>query len=148
MLQKGFSNNIVGTFIRASTVRSVPTKCNQITMVDEDNRLKSNKTWIKWTKLDNGLLLKYHEKWYKKPGDEEELRKKIRQVMIWNNNAKQRRLKVAEPKRSQIKYADGIDIVKRMKKWKAWESLESGSNKTLNIMEKNIERTYQMMKKS
>jgi hypothetical protein len=42
-------------------------------MVEEDERLKSSRTWIKWTELNDGLLLKYHENWFKKPGDEAEL---------------------------------------------------------------------------
>ena len=100
-------------------------------MVEEDKRLKSNRTWIKWTKLDNGLSLKYHEKLFKKPGDEEELIKEIRLLMKGNNIAKETRLKVAEPKRSRVKYTDAIDRVKRMKKWREWEGLESGANKTL-----------------
>jgi CRISPR/Cas system CSM-associated protein Csm3 (group 7 of RAMP superfamily) len=100
-------------------------------MVEEDKRLKSNRTWIKWTKLDNGLSLKYHEKSFKKPGDEEELIKEIRLLMKGNNKAKEMRLKVAEPKRSRVNYTDAIDRVKRMKKWREWEGLESGANKTL-----------------
>ncbi len=69
-------------------------------MVEEDKRLKSNRTWIKWTKLDNGLSLKHHKKSFKKPGDEEKLIKEIRLLMKGNDKAKERRLKVAEPKRS------------------------------------------------
>jgi hypothetical protein len=45
-------------------------------MVEKVKRLKSNRTWIKWTKLEDGSLLKYHDMWFKKPGDEEELKKK------------------------------------------------------------------------
>ncbi len=43
--------------------------------------------WIKWTILDNGLLLKYHEKSFKKPGDEEELIKEIRLLVKGNDKA-------------------------------------------------------------
>ncbi len=55
---------------------------------------------------------------------------------------KEKRLKVAEPKRSQVKYADAIDRVKHIKKWKEWEDLESGGDKTLKyhgrIYEKDV----------
>jgi hypothetical protein len=51
--------------------------------------------------------------------------------MKGNNKAKETRLKVAEPRRSQVKYTDAIDRVNRMKKWREWEGLESGANKTL-----------------
>jgi hypothetical protein len=72
-------------------------------MVEEDKRLKSNRTWIKWTELNDGLLLKYHEKWFKKPGDEAELIKEIKMIMKGDDKFKEKRLKVAEPKRSQVK---------------------------------------------
>ena len=100
-------------------------------MVEEEIRLKRNRMWIKWTELDDGLLLKYHEKWFKKPGDEAELIKEIKMIMKGNNKFKEKRLKVAEPKRSQVKYADAIDRVKHIKKWKEWEDLESGADKNL-----------------
>jgi hypothetical protein len=35
-----------------------------------------------------------------------------------NDKKKRKRLKVAEPKRSQVKYEDAIDKVKINKKWK------------------------------
>ncbi len=69
-------------------------------MVEEEIRLKRNRTWIKWTELDDGLPLKYHKKWLKKPGDEAELIKEIKMIMKGNNKFKEKRLKVAEPKRS------------------------------------------------
>ncbi len=100
-------------------------------MVEEEIRLKRNRMWIKWTELDDGLLLKYHKKWFKKPGDEAELIKEIKTIMKGNNKFKEKRLKVAEPKRSQVKYADAINRVKHIKKWKEWEDLESGADKNL-----------------
>ena len=60
-------------------------------MADEDNRLKSNRTWIKWTKLEDGLSLEYHNNWYKKPGDEEDLKRRIRLIMACNDRAKQKK---------------------------------------------------------
>ena len=61
-------------------------------MADEDNRLKSNRTWIKWTKLEDGLSLEYHNNWYKKPGDEEDLKSRIRLIMACNDRAKQKKM--------------------------------------------------------
>jgi hypothetical protein len=55
-------------------------------MADEDNRLKSNRTWIKWTELEDGLSLEYHNNWYKKPGDEEDLKRRIRLIISWNQS--------------------------------------------------------------
>ncbi len=69
--------------------------------------------WIKWTKLEDGLSLEYHNNWYKKPGDEEDLRRRIRLIMACNDRAKQKRiLEGTEPKRARAKYADAIDRVK------------------------------------
>ena len=101
-------------------------------MADEDNRLKSNRTWIKWTKLEDGLSLEYHNNWYKKPGDEEDLKRRIRLIMACNDRAKQKKIpEGTEPKRARVKYADAIDRVKHIKKWGEWVGLEDGTNKTL-----------------
>ncbi len=98
---------------------------------DEDNRLSSNETWIKWTKLKDGSSLKYDTNWYEKPGDGEDMQKRIRSVMTKNDRAKGKRLlEGAEPKRAQIKYADAIDRVKHIKKWGEWVGLEYGTDKT------------------
>ncbi len=73
-------------------------------MVDEDNRLKSNRKWIKWTKLEDGLSLEYHNNWYKKPGDEEDLKRRIRLIMACNDRAKRKRiLKGTESKKGSRK---------------------------------------------
>ena len=70
-------------------------------MADEDNRLKSNRTWIKWTKLEDGLSLEYHNNWYEKPGDEEDLKRRIRLIMACNDRAKRKKiLEGTEPKRA------------------------------------------------
>ena len=103
-------------------------------MADEDNRLKSNRTWIKWTKLEDGLSLEYHNNWYKKPGDEEDLKRRIRLIMACNDRAKRKKiLEGTEPKRARekLKYADAIDRVKHIKKWGEWVGLECGTDKTL-----------------
>jgi hypothetical protein len=70
-------------------------------MADKDNRLKSNGTWIKWTKLKDGSLVKYDKNWYEKPGDGEDLKKRIRSRMTSNDRAKRKRiLDCPEPKRA------------------------------------------------
>jgi hypothetical protein len=79
-------------------------------MADKDNRLKSNGTWIKWMKLKDESSLKYGKNWYEKPGDKEDLKKRIKSIMTSNDRAKQKRiLKGAEPKRTQVKYTAGLD---------------------------------------
>ncbi len=73
-------------------------------MADKDNRLTSNKTWIKWTKLKDGSLLKYDTNWYEKPGDGEDLKKRTRSVMTKNDRAKRKKLlEGAEPKKGSNK---------------------------------------------
>jgi hypothetical protein len=52
-------------------------------------------------------------------------------IMKGNDKFKEKRLKVAEPKRSQVKFAGAINRVKHIKKWKEWEDLESGADKNL-----------------
>ncbi len=59
-------------------------------MANKDNRLKSKGTWIKWTKLEDGSLLKYGKNWYEKPGDEKDLKKRIRSIMTSNDRAKKK----------------------------------------------------------
>jgi hypothetical protein len=101
-------------------------------MADKDNRLKSNGTLIKWTKLKDGSSLKYGKNWYEKPGDGEDLRKRIRSIMTSNDRAKQKRiLECTEPKRARVKYAAGVERVKHIKKWREWADLQHGTNKTL-----------------
>ncbi len=53
-----------------------------ITMADEDNnRLESTPKWIEWKGLNDGESLPYCQKFYLKPGDEEDLKKKIKDKM-------------------------------------------------------------------
>ena len=47
-------------------------------MADEDkNRFESHPTWINWKGLDNGSVLRYCQKDYHKPRDEEDLKNKM-----------------------------------------------------------------------
>ncbi len=81
-----------------------------ITMADEDNnRFESIPKWIEWKGLNNGKSLPYCQKFYLKPGDEEDLKKKIKDKTKQSDERQQKRLAGAEPKRSQVKYSDGIE---------------------------------------
>ncbi len=72
-------------------------------MADEtNNRFESNPTWIRWKGLNNEESLEYFQKVYLKPRDEEDLKKKIKAKMKLSDERKQKRLLVAEPKRSQV----------------------------------------------
>ncbi len=69
-------------------------------MADEDNnRFESNLTWINWKGLDDGSVLRYCQKDYRKPRDEEDLKRKIKDKMKQSDERKQKRLAVAEPKK-------------------------------------------------
>ena len=98
------------------------------TMADEDNnRFESYPTWIRWKGLNNEGSLEYCQKVYLKPRDEEDLKKKIKAKMKQSDERKRKRLLVAEPKRSQVEYSDGIKRVANNKKWIEWtNNMESG----------------------
>ncbi len=96
-------------------------------MADEDNnRFESNPTWIRWKGLNNKESLPYCQKFYLKPRDEADLKKKIKDKMKQTDERKQKRLKVTEPKRSRVKYSDRIERVENHKKWIEWINLEIG----------------------
>jgi hypothetical protein len=78
-----------------------------------DNRLKSNRTWIKRNNLNNGGSLTYCNKNYHTPNDEKELKNSMNAKMNKNDNKERKRLKVAEPKKSRVKHEDVIDKVKK-----------------------------------
>ena len=40
---------------------------------DEDNRIKSTRTWIKWKNLEEGKSMKYGNKMFVKPEQSEQL---------------------------------------------------------------------------
>jgi hypothetical protein len=101
-----------------------------ITMADEDNnRLESTPTWITWRGLTNNNTesLTYCQKSYLKQRDEEDLKEMIKEKMKQSDERKQKRLKVAEPKRYRVEYSDGIKRVENHKKWKEWINLECGA---------------------
>ena len=48
---------------------------NKVTMADkEDDRIKSNKTWIKWNKINDGTSMKYGDKMFIKPEQSKQLK--------------------------------------------------------------------------
>jgi hypothetical protein len=121
-------------------------------MADDDNR-----TWIKWTKLNDGKLLKYHGRWFTKLdqtatksrllGAEDERLKKLRVVEERLNNhiiiakrnnnkaAKQKRLEYdgTVAKRGWVKFDEAIERVRDHSVWRMWESLGSGASKIFNF---------------
>ena len=104
-----------------------------ITMAEEDNnRFDSILTWIKWNDLNDGESLKYCQKIYLKPGDEEDLKIRIKDKIRQSDERKRKSLAGAEPKRSQsrVKYTDGIDFVKNNNKWRQWINLHSDAELT------------------
>ncbi len=97
------------------------------TMADEDNnRFESNPTWIRWKGLNKKGSLEYCQKVYLKPRDEEDLKKKTKAKIKQSDERKQKRLLVADPKRSQVEYSDGIKRVANPPKWIEWTNMESG----------------------
>ena len=94
-------------------------------MADKDhNRFESNKKWIEWKSLNNGGSLLYCQKHYKKPRDEVALKKKIKDKMKESDERTQKRQGDTGPKRSQVKYSDGIGRVENHKKLKEWINLK------------------------
>ena len=53
---------------------------------EEDNRIKSTRTWIKWNNLGEGTSVKYGNKMFVKPEQSKQLIIEIKQ-RIKNNNA-------------------------------------------------------------
>ena len=71
----------------------VPTKFTNLSKVqikaimtdEEDNRIKSTKTWIKWNSLEDGTSMKYGNKMFVKPEQSEQLIIEIKQRMKTND---------------------------------------------------------------
>ena len=68
---------------------------------EEDNRIKSTKTWIKWNNLEDGTSMKYSNKLFTKPEQSEqliiEIKRRMKIMMPQNakeaNTYRQRRVK-------------------------------------------------------
>ena len=70
-------------------------------MVDkEDDRIKSNKTWIKWNQLNDGTSMKYGNRMFIKPEQSEQLKIILEQKMKHYDAAKRKRNKYTAPKRT------------------------------------------------
>ena len=76
---------------------------------EEDNRIKSTRTWIKWNNLEEGTSMKYSNKMFVKPEQSKQLIIEQKQRMKNNNAAaKRKRSKDTVPKRTQVKYDEPI----------------------------------------
>ena len=47
---------------------------------DEDNRIKSTRTWIKWKNLEEGKSMKYGNKMFVKPEQSKQLIRELKQT--------------------------------------------------------------------
>ena len=79
-------------------------------MADEDdNRIKSTMTWIKWINLEDGTSVKYGNKMFVKPEQSEQLIIEIKRRMKNNNAAaKRKRSNDNAPKKTRVKYEEAI----------------------------------------
>ncbi len=86
-------------------------------------------------------MLKFNNSSFTKPKDGERLQNRILGVKKRKDEAlRKRNKKIAADgigrKRFQLKYEDGIDRVKDHPYWKAWTSLRSSANQTINFNER------------
>ena len=78
-------------------------------MVDkEDDRIKINKTWIKWNQIYDGASMKYGNKMFKKPEQSKQLKIVLKHKMKHQDAAKSKKIKDEAQKRAQVKYDDQI----------------------------------------
>ena len=78
---------------------------------EEDNRIKSTKTWIKWNNLEDGTSMKYGNKLFTKPEQCEQLKIELKRRMKNNDAAKRKRSEHILPNKSRVKYDDAIGKV-------------------------------------
>ena len=67
---------------------------------EEDNRIISTKTWIKWNNLEDGTSMKYSHKLFAKPEQSKQLIIEIKRRMKTNDAAKGKRNENIPPKKS------------------------------------------------
>ena len=117
-------------------------------MADEDhNRFESNKKWIEWKSLSNGETLLYSQKNYYKPRDEEALKKKIKyKIKEADDRAQKRRGDTGPPKRSRVKYEDGIEKVKNNKNGKNGYILKIQDQQHIKV--EHLRRMFRIMRKN
>jgi hypothetical protein len=90
-------------------------------MVNIENNaywLASNKSWKKWTGIEDGQLLSYAGIDYQKPTDEERLVKEIKRRKKLNDMKLENNQKQAAQKRS-IKYPDHLKQVEKIRSGKS-----------------------------
>ncbi len=67
---------------------------------EEDNRIKSTKTWIKWNNLEDGTSMNYGNKLFTKPEQCKQLKIELKRRMKNNYAEKRKRSKHTVPKKS------------------------------------------------
>ena len=67
---------------------------------EEDDRIKSNKTWIKWNQINNGTSMKYGDKMFTKQEQSKQLKIELKRKMKNYNAAKRKRSEDTAPKRT------------------------------------------------
>ena len=93
---------------------------------EEDDRIKSNKTWIKWNQLNDGTSMKYGDKMFTKPEQSEQLKIELISKMKNYNAAKRKKSEDATPKRTRVKYDEAIGKINMNKTWIQWTTLKPG----------------------
>ena len=94
----------------------------------EDDRIKSNKTWIKWNQINDWTSMKYGDKMFTKPKQSEQLKIELIRKMKNYDAAKRKRSKDATPKRTRVKYDEAIEKVNMNKTWIRWTELKPGES--------------------
>ena len=95
---------------------------------EEDNRIKSTKTWIKCNNLEEGTSMKYGNKTFTKPEQSKQLIIEKKRRKKNNDEAtKRNRSKDAAPKKTQVKYDDAIGKVNMNNTWIRWTELKPGA---------------------
>ena len=95
---------------------------------EEDNRIKSTKTWIKWNNLEDGTSMKYGNKLFTKSEQCKQLKIELKRIMKNNDAAKRKRSEHTVPKNSQVKYEDAIGKIKLNNTWIKWTELKPGES--------------------
>ena len=96
---------------------------------EEDNRIKSTRTWIKWNNLEEGTSMNYDNKMFVKPELSEQLLIELKRRMKNNDAAaKRKRSEHTAPKKSRVKYEDAIGNINLKKTWLKWTELKPGES--------------------
>ena len=92
----------------------------------EDNKIKSNKTWIKWKLLGDGTSMKYGNKMFTKPEQSDQLKIVLEQQNNYYDAEKLNKSKDEAPKKTQVIYDEAICKINMNKTWIKWTSLKPG----------------------